>query len=247
MTYEPRNRSHWDAEADTYQDTHGDLFLRAPDAWGVWRIPEADVGALGDVADRDVLEYGCGAADWSVALARRGARPVALDLSVGQLGHARRSQERGGISFPLVLAAGEQLPFAAASFDLVFCDHGAMTFADPYATVPEVARVLRADGALSFCHATPLRMVTDDGETASRRLHRQYFGMHRFDWDGTTTVEFQLTYGEWVRLFRSHGLVIEDLVELRAPKRATTTFDYYVPAKWARRWPGEQIWRLRKA
>ena len=43
-----------------------------PEAWGVWRIPERDVAALGDVAGADVLEYGCGAAQWSLALSRRG-------------------------------------------------------------------------------------------------------------------------------------------------------------------------------
>ena len=34
---------------------------------------------------RDILELGCGAAQWSIALARAGARPVGLDLSEGGL------------------------------------------------------------------------------------------------------------------------------------------------------------------
>jgi len=246
VTYESRNRAYWDTHADAYQAEHGAFLDDTAEAWGIWRIRESDVGALGDVHDRDVLEYGCGAAQWSIALARRGARPVGLDVSAGQLGHAADRQERAGVTFPLVLAAGERLPFAAASFDTVFCDYGAMTFCDPYDTVPEVARVLRPGGTFAFCQATPLRMITDDGDTASRRLQRKYFGMHRFDWDATTTVDYQLPYGDWIRLFRAHHLAIEDLAELRAPKDATTTYAYYIPAKWARRWPGEQVWRLRR-
>src|SRR5262249_37933086 len=83
--YERRNREFWDADADAYQSAHAADLDRAPRAWGVWRIPEADVDALGDVVGRDVLEYGCGAAQWSIALARMGARPVGLDQSRSQL------------------------------------------------------------------------------------------------------------------------------------------------------------------
>ena len=244
--YERRNRAYWETQADAYQTKHGEFLDATAEAWGIWRIPEANVGALGDVVDRDVLEYGCGAGQWSIALGRKGARPIGLDLSGGQLRQARSGQVRAGVAFPLVLAAAEATPFADASFDIVFCDYGAMTFCDPYATVPEAARLLRSGGTFSFCQATPLRMITDDGDTASRRLHRPYFGMHRFDWDGDTTIDFQLPYGDWIRLFRKHGLLVEDLVELRPPEDAETTFDYYLPAKWARRWPGEQVWRLRR-
>jgi hypothetical protein len=44
-------------------------------------------------------------------------------------------------------------------------------------------------------------------------------------------------------LFRRHDFVVDDLLELRAPKGATTTYGW--DAKWARRWPAEQIWKLR--
>ncbi len=34
-----------------------------------------------------------------------------------------------------------------------------MTFADPYRTVPEAARLLRPGGVLAFSHTTPFSMV----------------------------------------------------------------------------------------
>ena len=40
--------------------------------------------------------------------------------------------DAAGVDFPLVHASAEAVPFPDASFDVVFCDHGAMTFADPY-------------------------------------------------------------------------------------------------------------------
>ena len=66
-----------------------------------------------------------------------------------------------------------------------------------------------------------------------------------WQFDGGTT-DYCVPTGEWLRLFPAHGLVAEDLVELRAPKGATTTYDWLAPYRWARRWPAEQIWKVRK-
>jgi SAM-dependent methyltransferase len=242
--HERANRSFWDADADDYQAEHGAALADAPRAWGVWRIPETEVDALGDVVDRDVLEYGCGAAQWSAALAADGARVTALDLSRAQLAHAGAATAAGA---RLVCASGERIPFADRSFDVVFCDHGAMSFCDPERSLPEVARVLRPGGRFAFAHSTPWPYLTwdDDRERVTRRLREPYFGMRVFASD-EGTVDFQLTYGEWIRCFRAHGFVVEDLVELRAPKHASTTYVDF-DARWARRWPAEQVWKLRRA
>ena len=100
-------------------------------AWGTSQIPEVELHILGEVEGRDILEFGCGAAQWSIALAQHGARPVGLDLSERQLEHARRLMAEAGVSFPLIHGSAEAVPLPDASFDIVFCDHGAMTFADP--------------------------------------------------------------------------------------------------------------------
>ena len=39
-----------------------------------------------------------------------------------------------------------------------------------------------------------------------RRLVGSYFGMHRFDGARRRAVEFDLPYGEWIRLFRCERL-----------------------------------------
>ncbi|HEY7659218.1 MAG TPA: class I SAM-dependent methyltransferase [Actinomycetota bacterium] len=240
------NRSSWNREADEYQREHASQLNHFDrPAWGVWEIPESRLDVLGDVRGLDVLEYGCGGGQWSISLARRGARPVGLDLSIRQLGHAQRLMSKAGAEFPIVNADAERTPFADASFDVVFCDHGAMTFADPRRTVPEVARVLRPGGLFAFNIASPLMWVClgDDDDPPGAELRRDYFGMRRGDWD--TTTEFQLPYGEWIRLFRSNGLEVVDLIELR-PSRARTTYPDFAPFEWARRWPAENIWKLRR-
>lgn len=216
------------------------------EAWGLWRTPERLLGLLPPVRGNAVLEVGCGAARWSVALARRGAAAVGLDLSSAQLVHARREVQRGRRTVRLVQGSAERLPFRPRSFDLVFCDWGALTFADPYRAVPECARVLRRGGWLVFATASPVQLIARDlrRDRLTRRLVRPYFGLHRVDFP--REVNFQLPYGEWLALFRRHGLTVDRLVETRPPPRARSAYLSRAEERWARRWPMECVWRLRK-
>lgn len=241
-----RNRAYWDRTSDAYQRRHGRQLNRRALAWGVWSLPERRVRVLGDVRGKGVLELGCGAAQWSIFLAKHGARPVGVDVSARQLGHAQELAARMGVRVPLVLATAEELPFREGTFDLVLSDHGALGFADPDRAVAEAARVLRTGGHLVFNMRSPLADLCWSPRTGrvGERLQAPYFGMRRFDLGDH--VEFQLPYGEWIRLFRRHGLAVEDLVELRPPPEARTTFPDYAPLRWARRWPAENIWKVRK-
>src|SRR5215475_11774204 len=125
--HERHNRAFWDDDADDYQAAHGAELAAAPLAWGAWRAPESELQVLGDVAGLDVLELGCGAAQWSIALAQTGARVTGLDNSARQLEHARELMAAAGVDFPLVHASAEATGLGDASFDVVFCDFGAMT------------------------------------------------------------------------------------------------------------------------
>ena len=161
-----KNRAMWEASSDSYEQRHA-LALSGEKAmaWGMWRIPEAEMYMLGEVAGKDILELGCGAARWSIALAGLGARPVGLDFSSRQLQHARRLMEEAGVDFPLIEASAEDVPLPAASFDIVFCDWGAMTFCDPQRTVPEAARLLRPGGLFAFATGTPIQFLCQDVKT----------------------------------------------------------------------------------
>jgi len=239
------NQGFWEGQSDEYQHKHGPQLSLTDPGWGVWQIPEAELQVLGDVRNRDVLELGCGGAQWSICLDRRGARTVGLDLSIKQLRHARILTAAAGATVVLVNASAEDLPFADGRFDIVFCDYGAMTFADPRRTVPEVARVLRSGGLFAFSHSSPLLDVCwpAAAEEVSERLQIDYFSLDR---ETSDSVTFQLPYGEWIRLFRNNGLLIEALLELQPPADATSTYRTPADLAWARRWPAEMIWKLHK-
>ena len=244
------NLASWEADSADYQKRHGDFLARWDEfGWGTWGIPEDEIHALGDVEGLDALELGCGAAQFGIRVAMRGARVTGLDFSANQLAAAPANMASAGVTFPLVRGDAEDVPFADASFDLVFCDHGAMGFTDPTRTVPEVARVLRAGGRFVFCGTTPFIFVTwpmVDGPPG-RTLERSYFESRRMLWnEDDPSFEYQMPYGEWIRLFRANGFVIEDLIELRPAPNAETAFTDYVTLEWARDFPAEQIWKVRK-
>jgi SAM-dependent methyltransferase len=241
-----RNREFWDRQSEAYHERNAD-FIAAGRAWGLWQIPEHELHVLGDVAGKDVLELGCGAAEWSRALARLGARATALDNSEERLAHARRAVEEAGLEVSLIHASAESVPLPDRSFDVVMADHGAPSFADPYLVVPEVARLLRPGGLFAFSGASPLSWLAfdDDADTWSDRLHMDYFGMHRFD-EPEGSVHFNLPTGEWIRLFRANGFEIEDLIEVQPPEGAPSTYRTSEETVWARRWPMEQIWKVRR-
>jgi SAM-dependent methyltransferase len=150
-----------------------------------------------------------------------------------------------GVEFPLVEASAEDVPLEDESFDVVFCDHGAFNFADPTRLMPECARLLRTGGLLAFSMLTPVfdAFWDNDREAIGDELRNNYFENRGFeDEDG---VDFQLPYGEWIRLFRANGLIVEDLIELRPAPDATSSYDT-VPLEWARRMPAEHIWKALK-
>ena len=119
-------------------------------AWGLFGVPERELCALGDVANLDVIELGCGTVNVSAWLARLGARPVGVDLTAAQLDTARRCQEHFGLSFPLVEANAEDVPLPDGSFDLAVSEYGASVWCDPERWIPEAARLLRPGGRLVF-------------------------------------------------------------------------------------------------
>ncbi len=244
-----RNREAWDSFAERYAGPGRAQWEANQPSWGIYSVPEADVGMLPPSVDGlDVIELGCGTAYVSSWLARRGARPVGIDNSPAQLETARRLQAEFGVEFPLHLGNAEQTPFPDESFDLAISEYGASIWCDPYLWIPEAARILRPGGQLVFLvNGAILMLCAPDAEDepATDRLLRDYFGMHRFEWPDDPSVEFHLGYGDMIRLLRRCGFEVEDMIEVRPREDATTSYPY-APVEWARRWPAEEVWKALK-
>ncbi|MDQ4125106.1 MAG: methyltransferase domain-containing protein [Actinomycetota bacterium] len=240
------NRRAWDIGSAEYQAQHDAFLTENALAWGIWRVPEEQLRLLGDVAGKLVLEYGCGGAQFSTALAQQGAHAVGLDISESQLRHALEHTKKHGQRVPLVQASAHLTPFAEETFDVVFSDYGATTFVDPYLTVAEAARILKPGGIFVFAATSPLYIACIDPkiDELTTSLQQPYFGMRVLE-DPEGFRDYQVTHGEWITLFRKNRLVVEELIETQPDEGVTTTYAGR-PPEWARRWPAENIWKVRK-
>jgi SAM-dependent methyltransferase len=247
--YVAENRDIWTESNREYTDAEADRAWRAEEiTWGMFGVRERDLGVLGEVNGLEVVDLGCGTGYFSAWLARRGARPVGVDVTTAQLDTARRLQVETGIVFPLIEASAENVPLPNESFDLAFSEYGASIWCDPAIWLPEAWRLLRPGGRLVFLCNSPLVILcaVEDPDSTSETLQRPQRGMHRLDWsDGG--VEFHLGHGDMFRALRSAGFLVEDFIELYAPDGAET-HEYYdfVTAEWAQKWPAEEIWVARK-
>jgi SAM-dependent methyltransferase len=245
-----RNRAAWTKANEKYTDARAaEAWAKGEIEWGIYGVPEAELNTLGDVTGKDAVELGCGTAYFSAWLAKRGARPVGVDITPAQLQTARRMQAQTGIEFPLVEADAADVPLPDASFDLALSEYGASIWVDPEKWIPEAHRLLRTGGELVFLCNSPLSVMCmpDEGKIEERLLRSQ-FELGRMEWPGEDEgVEYHLGHGDMLRLLRDTGFEVLGLWELQAPEEAIDhEFYHFVPAEWARRWPAEEIWKARK-
>ena len=100
------NLASWEADSERYQRENRPQLNRWDRlGWGVWDILEDEIHALGDVDGLDALELGCGACQFGIKVAMRGAKVRGLDFSANQLAHAGPNMEETGVRFPLVRAS----------------------------------------------------------------------------------------------------------------------------------------------
>jgi SAM-dependent methyltransferase len=233
------NRRWWDADAADYLAEHGDFLGEMDFRWCPEGYRESDLGLLGPVAGRRVLEVGCGSAPCARWLAAQGAVVAAFDLSAGMLRHAVAAAGRTGVAVPLVQADAESLPFRSGAFDIVCSSFGAVPFCTDSARVMrEVFRVLRPGGRWVFATTHPIRWVfPDDPGPDGLLAQTPYFDRTPYveiDSAGRPAyVEHHRTLGDRVREIVAAGFALVDLIEPEWPAGHTQVWGQWSPLRGA--------------
>lgn len=140
---------------------------------------KAKLAALANVtAGERALDLACGTGDIALAVARRGAQTVGLDITYRMLQLAARRAS------PVRFITGDManLPFRSGVFDLVTTGYGLRNVPDLDAAIDEVARVLKPGGRLlsldfnrpesAMVRGPYLAYLTIVGSTLGWILHR---------------------------------------------------------------------------
>jgi SAM-dependent methyltransferase len=113
---------------------------------------------FGDIRGMRVLDYGCGAAEGGIFLAKRGAQVVAIDVSPGMLDLAQRLAKRHGVEIETRVVAGDAIPAAAGEFDRVY-GNGVLHHVPLSTAIPELARIMKPNAIGCFIEPLPYNPV----------------------------------------------------------------------------------------
>lgn len=246
------NRTYWDDMAPQWIPAAKRSWASTEPFWGVWSLPESKVHMLpDDMSGMHAIELGCGTGYVSGWMTKFGARAVGIDNSEEQLKTASKMAHENGVEIDFMHGSAESIPLPDGSFDFAISEYGAAIWCDPHVWIPEAHRLLRPGGELVFLGSTPMASITTppDGSMSSSTLHRDYFGLHKLDWRDVEVdpggVEFNLPISEWISLFHRTGFEILEYMELQAPADMEAN-PFQSPSQWAKRWPYEQVWKLKK-
>jgi ubiquinone/menaquinone biosynthesis C-methylase UbiE len=246
------NRGIWNTDAANRVDVGKRLWSLETPEWGAWGNPEEGLNLLPeDMRGLDAIELGCGTGYVSGWMSRRGAKVTAIDISTEQLVTARQIAAEHGAAINFIEGNAEETGLPDASFDFAISEYGASIWCPAEKWLPEAWRILRPGGRLVFLGNHPLSLICSplDGSPADRTLHRPYRGMWGADWTEVeyepTGVCFNLTVSSWMALFGDIGFETANYQELYAPEWSEGT-RAAIPADWAKSYPVEQVWHLKK-
>jgi SAM-dependent methyltransferase len=225
----PDNRSAWNAISAAYQASHVIPTDRL--MYGIRCPSEDELGLLGEVQGRRVLVLGCGGGQDAIALARRGAQVVGIDLSDEQIRFARELAQKEGLVAPFVQGNIEELPDVdAQSQDIVVSSHALNYVEHADRCFAEVFRVLKPGGIFVFSVQHPMNACLRDEPPYP--LAKGYWEVQR-DWEWEYMEaglkerfrSWYRTVADWFALLQEAGFQVERLLEPAPPSEPPTEAD----------------------
>lgn len=164
-------------------------------AYGPGLPPESELKLLGHVDGRRVLQLGCGGAAGdatadasdAVALAKGGAKVIAVDPDAGNLATTRELADRAGVRVETRQGSPAELAFVRAdTIDVALSVYGLAAVDDLDRVFRQVHRVLRPDRPLVFSLPHPAFAMLDPG-SSEPAVHRTWWDLSPVAPDDATT------------------------------------------------------------
>jgi SAM-dependent methyltransferase len=172
------------------------MFRKYAEPSELWDWRQLGSLLLGDLAGKELLDYGCGKGDEALYLAKLGARVSAIDISDVGVAHLRKRAEAHKLDVRAFEMRCDQTSFPADSFDRI---HGKriLRHVGVESALAEVWRILRPGGIAVF-----LEPIGDapaiEAVKAFLMKHARFLG----NFDQTANREHTLTWSEIDRATR---------------------------------------------
>jgi ubiquinone/menaquinone biosynthesis C-methylase UbiE len=143
------------------------------------------IAATGPLEGRRVLDLGCGAGAASVAIARRGARVIAVESSTARLAQARHHADVAGVKIEFHHSDLADLAFLRAdSVELVVAVYSLAGVQDLGRVFRQLHRIMRPEGALviSLPHPFSMMLEADPDDQQSPYLTRTAWSDQAITW-----------------------------------------------------------------
>ncbi|HEX7096766.1 MAG TPA: class I SAM-dependent methyltransferase [Acidimicrobiales bacterium] len=138
-------------------------------------LPALDRRFIGDVVGSRVLDLGCGMGHGAVALARQGAKVIAVDPDASQLAHARQLAEQHAVKVELHHADLAELAFIrSASIDLVLSVFALAAVDDLDRVFRQVHRILHPGAPFLLTLPHPFTTLLREAGDGSLRVERPF-------------------------------------------------------------------------
>ena len=175
---------------------------------------ETELRLLGDVAGKRVLDLGCGAGHNAIALARAGARTIAVDESADQIGQARAAIDAAGVKVELHQAPLAELAFLRADTIDAAISVGALDHvADVGRVFRQLHRVLRPEHAAVIAVPHPVFALIDPGSEDPLRIRRSAFDDSPFGPDDPRHGAHARSTGELFTELHRAGFRVDHVLE----------------------------------
>jgi ubiquinone/menaquinone biosynthesis C-methylase UbiE len=210
--------SAWDTYASLYDQAQGET---GDDAHALVYDPLISQ-MIGDVADKRVLDAGCGNGYWTRRLARRAKAVVGIDSAVELVKIARAKDNPDNVRYEILDLTGE-LNLEDETFDLILCSMVLHYVPSIGCTVAQFKRLLAHNGDVVICVQHPVyqyhyRAQALAGQRSSvfpqTVSYFQQASLAQVTMFGKMEVlTYNRTIEDYVTTFTSHGFVLTDLRE----------------------------------
>ncbi len=208
-------RDHWNLDSISYQKRH--KISTEYVHYGPSCPTEDELNLLGDVEGKKIIELGCGGAQCSIALSKKGAICTGVDLSREQLKFARKLAEKNRVKVELIEGDIEHLDMIDDNcFDIAFSAAAFCWTQSLDDVFKEAFRILKENGLLVFSTSHPFFDCLDEEPQAEDlKIKRSYFQKNILFKEHTEiTINYVLpTISDIVNSLINNGFVIEKVLE----------------------------------